>query len=325
MDLQSKTLLITGIGDFIGRRAAEMALERGMKVLGLEFSPEKAQLAEELGATVHIGSTNDELTLVEACQGADIVFHTVSKNDASGAIDSFRAINVEGTIKTATAAKQAGAKVFIHLSSVLVYGFHFPNCVTEDQPLVNQKNPFCQTKIESEQEVLKLNHADKFGIIVIRAGDVYGPGGSVWVMQPLSMMQKKKFVLVNGGRGICNHIYIDNLIDGVFLAVEKEAYGEAFNLTDGGQTTWREYYECLAEIGGYPKPVISVPALAAKTALRQMGKKADLLPESIDFVTRSHAYSIEKATRLLGYQPRIDLAKGMERTADWLSKNNLVN
>jgi nucleoside-diphosphate-sugar epimerase len=65
--------------------------------------------------------------------------------------------------------------------------------------------------------------------------------------------------------------------------------------------------------------------LAAKTALRQMGKNADLLPESIDFLTRSHAYSIEKAVQLLGYQPRINLDQGMELTADWLSKNGILN
>jgi nucleoside-diphosphate-sugar epimerase len=171
---------------------------------------------------------------------------------------------------------------------------------------------------------MEFNQPGEFGVTIIRAGDVYGPGGSVWVEQPLKMMQKKKFVLVNGGRGICNHVYIDNLIDGIFLALEQEAYGEAFNLTDGCQTTWREYYERLAKIGGQPKPVISVPALVAKTAIRQMGKNADLLPESIDFVTRSHAYSIEKATKVLGYTPRIDLDAGMARTGEWLAQNNIL-
>jgi nucleoside-diphosphate-sugar epimerase len=324
MDLNQKTLLITGIGEFIGLRTAELALARGMKVCGLELSPEKAQQAEQLGASVRIGSTNDEVILAKACEGADIVLHTASKNDAGGAIDAFRQINVEGTINTATAAKCSGVKAFIHLSSVMVYGFRFPDHVTEEGPLGGEKNPFCQTKIESEQEVLKFNCPHEFGVTIIRAGDVYGPGGSVWVMRPLTMMQKKKFVLINGGRGICNHLYIDNLIDGIFLAMEKEAYGEAFNLTDGCQTTWREYYEQLADIGGQPKPVISAPALVAKTALRQMGKKADLLPESIDFVTRSHAYSIQKAIRVLGYSPNIGLEQGMQRTGEWLLRNNIL-
>jgi nucleoside-diphosphate-sugar epimerase len=325
MELKNKTLLITGIGDFIGLRAAEMALVQGMKVYGLELSPDRAKQAQDVGASVYIGGINDEVALAKACEGADIVFHTVSMNDAGGAIDLFRTVNVEGTINTAMVAKQAGVKAFVHLSSVMVYGFRFPENVTEEGPLRGEKNPFCQTKIESEQEVLKLNYPGDFGVTVIRAGDVYGPNGGVWVLRPLKMMQKKKFVLINGGRGICNHVYVDNLIDGIFLSLEKEAYGEAFNLTDGCQTTWREYYERLAEIGGQPKPVISVPALAAKTALRQMGKNADLLPESIDFVTRSHSYSIQKAVRLLGYKPRIDLDQGMERTANWLSKNNILS
>jgi nucleoside-diphosphate-sugar epimerase len=321
MNLANKTLFITGIGEFIGLRTAEIALAQGMKVTGIEVSPDKAKQAEALGASVVIGNTDQEGILARACEGADIVFHTLFLNDAGGDIERFRAVNVEGTINVAIAAKQAGIKSFIHLSSALVYGFNFPENVTEEEPLRTQKNPFCQSKIESEQAVLKFNDPDHLGVTILRAGDVYGPGGGVWVLRPLNMIQKKKFVLINGGRGICNHLYIDNLIDAVFLAVEKEAYGEAFNITDGCPTTWREYYEKLAAIAGQPKPFISTPALVAKTALRQMGKKADILPESIDFLTRSHAYSIQKATTVLGYQPRVNLDQGMERTGEWLSKH----
>ncbi|MEC4818264.1 MAG: NAD-dependent epimerase/dehydratase family protein [Scytonema sp. PMC 1069.18] len=322
MNLNNKTLLITGIGDFIGWRTAEMAIEQGMQVRGLEVSPEKAKKAEDLGLQVVIGSTNDEEALLSACEGVDIVFHAAAKNDAGGSIEMFRKINVEGTANTVKVAKKAGVKTFIHLSSVMVYGFKFPDQITEEGPLRGENNPFCQTKIESESEVLKFNTPTDFGVIIIRAGDIYGPDAVAWVLRPLQLMQKKKFVLINGGSGICNHIYIDNLIDAIFLAIEKEAYGEIFNITDGCNTIWKEYYTRLAEIAGYSKPSVSMPAFVAKTAIRQMGKNADVYPESIDFVTRPHTYSIEKAKRTLGYEPKINLDEGMTRVAKWLQNNH---
>jgi nucleoside-diphosphate-sugar epimerase len=325
MNLKNKTLLITGIGNFISLRVLEMAVKRGMKVRGLESSSEKAYKAQELGATVFVGSTNSEVALERACEGADIVFHAASFNEAGGSIDIFRTVNVDGTIKTATAAKKAGVKTFVHLSSVLVYGFRFPKNITETGSLRGENNPYCQTKIESEKEILKFNNPSDFGVILIRAGDVYGPDADAWVVRPLEIMRKKKFVLIDGGRGICNHVYVDNLIDGIFLAMEKDTYGEAFNITDGCQTTWKEYYTRLAEIGDRSQPVISVPALVAKTAIRQQGKNAELLPESIDFITRPHTYSIEKARRVLGYEPRINLDEGMARTRKWLQNNDVFN
>ncbi len=317
MNINSKTLLITEIGGFIGLRAAEMAIERGIKVRGLDPSPEKAKKAEVLGAQVFVGSTTERQVLERACQGTDIVFHTESLNEAGGPIEIFRQVNVGGTVNIAQAARKAGVKTFVHLSSALVYGFRFPDQITEEGPLRDENNSFCQTKIEAEKELLKFNNPPDFGVIIMRAGDIYGPSAVTWVLRPLQLMQKNQFVLVNGGRGIINHIYVDNLIDGVFLAAEKETYGEAFNLTDGSQTTWQELYTRLAEIAGQPQP-ISMPVFALKTAAKALGKKLGILPEAIDFISRSHTYSIAKARSMLGYEPGVLFDEGMIRIAAWL-------
>jgi nucleoside-diphosphate-sugar epimerase len=324
MDLTRKTLLITGIGSFIGLRTTEMAIERGLQVRGLELSPTTAQTAEQRGAKVIVGSTTDEDAIARACEGVDIVFHTESVTQPNGDLNRFRAINVGGTVNAAAAAKQAGVQAFIHLSSALVYGFRYPDCITEDGKLEGENNPFCQTKIESEAEVLKFNDPPEFGIVIIRAGDIYGPGADAWVVRPLELMQQQAFVLVDGGRGIINHLYIDNLVDGVFLAIEKEAYGESFNLTDGCQTSWKEYYLRLAEIGGMPKP-ISMPSFLVKKAAQFKSKEANISPAAIDFVMRQHAYSTEKAQRVLNFVPRVGLGEGMERTATWLRSRNILN
>ncbi|MGB7440472.1 MAG: NAD(P)-dependent oxidoreductase [Coleofasciculaceae cyanobacterium] len=324
MELKDKTLLITGIGGYLGLRTAEMALEQGMKVRGLEPDQESAKKAKALGIEVLVGSTTQPEMIEAACKGGvDIVFHTESMIDPGGPIEPFRQVNVGGAINAATIAKKAGAKTFLHISTIMVYGFKSPDWVTEDRPLQTEKNPLCQTKIESEQELLKLNDPNEFGIIIIRPGDIYGPNTHTWVLQPLELMQKQQFVLINGGKGIISHVYLDNLIDGCFLAIEKEQYGETFNITDGVKTTFKEFYDRLAAMVGC-KNRISMPAVAVKAALRVQGKELGIMPESVDFVTRSSTYSIEKAQKLLGYQPQVNLDEGMARVAESIVQPELM-
>ncbi|RCJ33541.1 oxidoreductase [Nostoc minutum NIES-26] len=327
MNLQNKTLLITGIDEFIGLRAAELAIAQGMKVRGLQTSSDKE--AQNLGAEVIIGNVTDPTIAQKVCQGVDIVLHTAQVTQEAGSLKHFREINVGGTVNIAKAAKNAGVKTFVHLSSVMVYGFNYVDGITESGPLSDENNPYCQTKIEAEAELLPLNVPPDFGIIIIRAGDVYGPGSIPWIVRPILMMRQKLFAYANDGKGVINHVYIDNLIDAIFLTIEKETYGEIFNITDGQDTSWKEYFMRLAAMEGLPAPM-SLPKDEMKLflRLRHQGqklfrKKADILPESVDFMTRPHAYSVAKAQSLLDYKPRIDLEAGMHLTQEWLQKTDI--
>lgn len=318
MTPNNRTILITGIGGFIGLRAAEMALERGFTVRGFQRTYEKAKPAEKLGVEVIIGDITDPVAAAEACKDVDVVLHAAAIVKQSGDLKEFQAVNVTGTITMANAARNAGAKTFVHLSSVMVYGMKYPDGVAEDGPLYDGDNPYCKTKIESEQQILPLNQPPEFGVIVIRPGDVYGPGNCSWTLRPIQMMRDGKFVLVNGGKGVMNHVYVDNLIDGIFLAIERQAYGEIFNLTDGCKTSWKDYYKCLAAIAGINAPMISMPAFLAKAAAKLL---TDIPPELIDIGSRPYAYSIQKARHHLGYHPQITLDEGIKRTAEWLRRN----
>lgn len=329
MNLNNKTLLITGIGGFIGSRTAELAIAKGIKVCGLQDASDKNKKAQNLGAKVIYGNVTDPATAQKACQGVDIVLHTAEIAKEGGSLDQFREINVSGTINMAQAAKKAGVKTFVHISSVLVYGFNYPDRVTEDGPLCGEKNAYCQTKIEAEKALLELNDPANFGIIILRPGDVYGPGSIPWIVRPLVMMRQRLFAYANEGRGVINHTYIDNLIDAIFLAIEKETYGEIFNVTDGQETTWKDYFTRLADIAGLPAP-FSLPKDELKLflQLRYQGQKlfrkqADILPEVVDFMTRPYAYSITKAQKLLSYQPTVDLEEGMRRTQEWVKKTDI--
>lgn len=322
MELAGKTILITGIGGFIGLRAAELALQQGMKVRGLQRTAAKAEPARVLGAEVMLGDINDPMAARQACQGVDIVLHLAGLIRETGDINEFTNVIVNGTLNMAKTAKDCGVTCFVNVSSALIYGFSYPNHVTEAGPFYKGNNPFCKTKLAADQQVMQLNQPPQFGVINIRPGDVYGPRSLVWVVRPLQFMKKGMFVLINDGRGVINHIYVDNLIDGIFLAIERQAYGEAFNLTDGCETSWKEYFLRLAEIGQMPKPA-AMPEFAVRTFAKLHISDNSVSAASIDSVTRPYAYSIEKARSQLGYQPRIDLDNGMKRTADWLTQEDI--
>ncbi len=321
MDLSHKTLLITGIGGCIGQRIAELAVARGIKVRGLQRSPDTSDLAGRLGIEMIAGSVTDPEIAHRACKDIDLVIHTAAIVKEEGDLAEFRKVNVEGTLTMAHAAKQAKVKAFVQLSSVVVYGVRYPKYVTESGPFYQGKNPYCLTKLESDQQVLALNNPPDFGVIVIRAGDVYGPRSVPWVIRPLEMMRSRKFFLLNNGRGVMNHVYVDNLVDAIFLALEQEAYGEAFNITDGCETTWKDYYQRLAKIENLPK-YPSAPAILAKIILKLFpNNKIGATADTIDISTRRYPYSIEKARHRLGYQPQINLEEGMATTGDWVRKN----
>lgn len=315
---------ITGLGGFIGQRAAELARERGWAVRGIELSPTRCDALQSAGYKVECGDILDAAALDRAFADCDAVLHTAAIVRENGRLADFRRINVDGATLAAERAAAAGAKTFVHLSSVMVYGFRFPAGIDEDGPKDGAGNPYCITKIEAEKALRELSaRPGAPRLVVIRPGDVYGPGSEPWVARPLELLRRGIFALPGDGQGVINHVYIDNLIDAIFLAIERAPAGATFNVTDGAATTWLEFYTRLAALAGLPAPR-RLPAAAMKAGIwalaalqRLFGREPDALPSGVDYVSRRGVYSVERARSTLGYAPRIALDEGLERSARW--------
>lgn len=324
IDLRGKTVCITGIGGFIGKRLAEIAKEKGIQVRGIELDPKRAEALHKEGFTVIQGSTGDRTALKEAVTGSDYVIHTAAIVREGGSLEEFRKVNVDSSVELAKIAKASGAKGMIHYSSVMVYGFSYPANISEEGPFRGEGNPYCITKIEGEAALLPLNDPSSFGILFIRPGDVYGPGSGPWVVRPIQLMKKKLFSLPNGGKGKINLTYVDNLVEGTLLALEKQAWGEAFNITDGTTLTWKEYFFQLADAAGFSRP-LSAPAWFLKIMIflmgvfyKLLGKEPPATTEGVDFILRENPVSIEKAKSILGYRPRVETRKALQITQTWI-------
>jgi len=259
-----------------------------------------------------------------------VLLHTAAMVSSRGSIDAFRRVNVDGVRDTARIARDAGVQRFIHLSSVMVYGFRYPPNVSEEGPFRGEGNAYCQTKIEGEEAAMSAHERGGMGVVVIRPGDVYGPGSPQWVVRPIEGIKKNRFPLIDGGRGVINHLYVDNLLDAVFLALDKDATGEAFNITDGQSTTWAAYFNRLAAMAGRG-PLPSIPSWLVRPCAAMLtgvssilGRESPVDAGAIEFVTRRHPYSIDKARRVLGYEPRVSLDAGMDRVREWLEQEGII-
>lgn len=329
MNVRGSSVVVTGLGGFIGLRLAEVLRDAGASVRGLELAGPAVERARAKGFEVIAGNVTSAASATEAVRGADVVVHTAAIVGEGGDLEQYRAVNVGGAVTMARAAKAAGVRRFVHLSSVMVHGFSFPPNVAEDGPTRGEGNAYCQTKIESEAALQPLHAPGNFELTIVRPGDVYGPGSVPWVVRPLQLMSQGLFALPDGGRGVINHVHVDSLADGIRRTIEQDASG-TFCLADGVATSCREYFGHLARMSG--TTLRSVPSwllLGAFSviapAFSAFGKEPPARADAVRYLLRPNAYSIEKAKAVLGYRPLVSLEDGMRGVEAWARAEGLVS
>jgi nucleoside-diphosphate-sugar epimerase len=150
-------------------------------------------------------------------------------------------------------------------------------------------------------------------------------------VRPFEAIRSNRFVLPAKGEGIFSPLYVDNLVDAIELACDRdEAAGEVFTISDGIGITCREFFGRYSRmLGKQPPPAL--PSLAAaglaavpEAAAKIGGVHTDYRRDSLRPLARPGTYSIAKARRILGYEPRIGLDEGMQLTEMWLREHGLL-
>src|SRR5262249_49404278 len=136
-----------------------------------------------------------------------------------------------------------------------------------------------------------------------------------------------KMRYLSGGKRALNTIFIGNVVDAIFLAVERpQAVGQIFNLTDGEFVSKRQFIEAISAGMGLKRPERSLPLWLARIMAWIMERQAHrrgaaqaprLTQARLKFLGLNLDYSIEKAKRELGYRPRVPFAQGIQETMAW--------
>jgi nucleoside-diphosphate-sugar epimerase len=318
-------VFVTGARGFIGRAVAERFSSQGAEVTGVDFraDPEQAVVAGDVSAAGPWQA---------AIAGADVVVHTAAIVSNAYDVDESWRVNVLGTRNVLDAAAAAGVRRFVHISSVRAFSdLGFPDGVDEQHPVRPDGNPYVDTKIASEQVVLQAHAAGEVECAIVRPGDVYGPGSRPWTILPLEIIESNRFLLPAMGRGVFSPVYIDDLVSGLVLAAERpEAAGQVLTISGSHGVPAKEffghYFRMLGKRGPLclPTPLAVAAARVAGAAERLRGNRTEINAASMLYLARPGGYSIEKARRLLGYEPAVDLGEGMRRTEAWLREQGLL-
>jgi nucleoside-diphosphate-sugar epimerase len=267
-----------------------------------------------------------------ATTGCDVVVHTAALVGMPSDESQFWAVNVRGTRMALEAARDGGARRFVHISSVVTFGLDFPDQVDERWPVTPTGVAYVDTKIASEQVVLQAHSAGEAEVTVVRPGDVYGPGSRPWTVLPIELLKARRFVLPAGGRGIHSPIYVDDLVAGIIAAADADAArGEVITLSGGVGVETRDFFGHYARMLGRRRvPTVPTPVAIAATAAqdrvaRILRRHNDLTPNGVRYLAlRRGTYGIAKARDLLGWAPAVGVDEGMRRAEEWLRRQALL-
>jgi len=319
--------LVTGANGFVGAVLCRKLSKAGHRVRGMVRKTSDLSALEGASIEKVFGSLEDPESLEQAVKGCETVFHVAGAVSDYGSESYFRRVNVDGTRSILEAAVEAGVRRFVYISSAAVHSFTGARNMNEESPQLPTRFPYCQSKREAEKVVMQAHHQGRIEAVIIRPGDIYGPGDRVILLKMASLLEKGCMALVSGGRSLGAFTYVENLADGIVLAgTVKQAAGNTFVITDGIELTWKEYFDRLTDALEVPRVRIFVPAPAAwcvavvlETLYRLFGipGRPPVTRYLVVHLRGDFHFSIEKACRELGYVPRVGLDEAIRRTAGW--------
>jgi len=318
--------LVTGATGLVGRHLVDALLLRGEEVRAFARPSSDVAVLRKRGVQVHVGNLTDQAAVAAAAEGVDRVFHCAELSRDWGPAIAFQQANVDGVRSVLGAATRAGAR-FVFLSTTQVYGF--PGAPADETVSPSPRGfGYADSKIEAEALVRTRQRTVNLPTVIIRRGTVYGPRATRTVLAILDGLRDHTLKLYDGGRHVAGLTYVGNLVDAMILAGDKEeAAGRIYNITDGSEVTWREYVHALADALQLSRPGNSQPRWMAyllaslwESYYRMTGRndRPPMTASNVEVMGTDQIYPIDRARRELGYNPRVGLEEGIQRTIEWL-------
>jgi nucleoside-diphosphate-sugar epimerase len=345
-------ILVTGAGGFVGGRLVEVLheLEPGSVRAGVRRWSSAARIGR-LPIEIVPCDVRSVESVRPAMKGITAVVHCAHGDSNT---------NVEGTRIVLEEAHRAGVKRVVHLSTVAVHG-RVEGTVSESSALAPGSDGYAISKIQTEE--LCAEYARRgLAITVLRPTIVYGPFSDLWTVEFAQRLSAGEWFLPERfTNGICNLVYVDDLVKAVLLSLQNErAIGQTFIINGGERPTWNEYFEALNDALGLPplrpasplrsriKAGVMLPvrktakfilkrfqplvlriyqqSRIAKSVMRRAETAIRNSPTHAEFELYSLRVSYEgqHASERLGFQPVFSMRDGIELSVAWLRDHQYV-
>ena len=304
--------------------------QAGHEVRALVRASSELSLLEGLDVERFEGELTNPASLRAAVSGVERIFHIAAVYRQAKLPDSYyREVNVEGTRLLAEASLGEGGIPFLYCSTCGVHG--------EVEPPADESSPYNpgdiyqQTKIEAERVVFALHRDRGLPVVVLRPVGIYGPGDRRF-LKLFRGVAKKRFPMIGKGDVFYHLTHVEDVARGFIRASDTpSAFGKAFILAGSEYTTVRELIALIAKKADVAPPRFrwpSMPLYAAaaicEDVCRPLGIEPPLYRRRLDFFLKNRAFKIDKAKKELGWEPVVELDRGIEQTLQWYRKAGWV-
>ncbi|MBL8916793.1 MAG: NAD-dependent epimerase/dehydratase family protein [Archangium sp.] len=312
-------IFVTGGSGFVGGHLIEKLAGAGHDVRALARSAASAKAVKGYGAT----PVDGDLATLEAKHIADaeVIVHAAAWVKSWGKRSDFVEGNVEGTRRVLDAAKKAGAKRFIHISTeaMLFNGADLRDIDETFATPSKQRYLYSETKAEAERIALAAN-SPGFTVLALRPRLVWGPRDASVLPEVLEAVKKGAFAWLDRGEQDTSTCWVGNLASAVELALTRGEGAQAYFIADDGTRKMREFLTALAQTQGVTLPARSIPGGVARPlaslvegtwSLFAPKSKPPMVAFSIHMLSRSVTVKTDKARRELGYVPAVSVEQGL--------------
>ena len=343
--------VVTGGTGFVGRRLVKALVARGdhVRVLDVAVPPLEDELSKELKVAFWKTDITDLAAVRKGVVDASSVFHVASVvHTKQNQQDFVFKVNLDGTKHLIQACQdEPSVRKLIYVSSggVVYQGKDIENGDENLPYATTSRAPYVLSKIEAEKEVLNAASSEEGGLatISLRPHVIFGPG-DVRFMPSVVKHAKEGKLRFQIGRGTwkSDYTYIDNLIDACLLADDKldnqsPISGQAYFITNGEPMPFWDFVRAIVKRLDLPPmsdtPIPHQPVLALAYAREwfdtyvrggTIGVEDGFTPFAISYMCTHHYFSIERARKDLGYDPKISIEEGLELTCRYLEEHGNV-